>query len=368
MLKKGSIALGLLTASAAFAFAEEPLRLIETAPGKRAWMTQQEIHEISRRQHESGRCGGFMDVTDFPRQPKLFLQPVLDLAGRVPRQQAKVDALLPELSAQNLHDTVNHLSTAFPNRYYQNQTGVDSQNWLKSRYEAFAAGRSDITVKLESHSFRQPSVIARIEGATKPDEIVIVGGHADSINQGSFFPNPGAHAPGADDNASGSSTVLETFRVLAQSGFRPDRSIEFMAYAAEEVGLLGSQAIARRYQREGKKVAAVMQLDMTMFPNSRRELVMISDHTHRDLNSFTKMLIDTYVKMPWREEPCGYACSDHASWTSAGYASTFPFESPTNEMNPNIHSVRDTLDILDADFGLHFAKLALSFAVELSAE
>ncbi len=60
--------------------------------------------------------------------------------------------------------------------------------------------------------------------------------------------------------ASGSSSVLEVFRVLAKNGFRGSRSIEFHAYAAEEVGLRGSQAIASTYQKEGKVVAGMMQL------------------------------------------------------------------------------------------------------------
>jgi Zn-dependent M28 family amino/carboxypeptidase len=63
-----------------------------------------------------------------------------------------------------------------------------------------------------------------------------------------------------DEAASGSSSVLEVFRVLASNGFRGSRSIEFHAYAAEEVGLLGSQAIASTYQKEGKVVAGMMQL------------------------------------------------------------------------------------------------------------
>jgi hypothetical protein len=54
--------------------------------------------------------------------------------------------------------------------------------------------------------------------------------------------------------------VLEVFRVLAKNGFRGSRSIEFHAYAAEEVGLRGSQAIASTYQKEGKVVAGMMQL------------------------------------------------------------------------------------------------------------
>jgi leucyl aminopeptidase len=60
--------------------------------------------------------------------------------------------------------------------------------------------------------------------------------------------------------ASGVSSVLDVFRVLAKNGFRGSRSIEFHAYAAEEVGLRGSQDIAAAYQKAGVQVAGMIQL------------------------------------------------------------------------------------------------------------
>jgi len=353
----------------------ESSRLIETAPGVRHWMQPAEIDSLIEAQHAKGRCGGFVDVTDHPSEPvdltreaptfALLDEPMED---RELRAGAEIAKLIPELASERILTTVQALSTQFTNRYYQSEHGVRSQGWLADQYRALGGHRSDVSVKTVSHRFNQPSVIARIEGATIPNEIVVIGGHADSIRSGM----PGGRdtrAPGADDNASGTSTVLETFRVLAQSGYRPDRTLEFMAYAGEEVGLLGSQDIAQQYRAEGKQVVAVLQLDMTFFPGSGSgEIALIDDHVDPGLTRFLSKLLDAYVHVPWKTESCDYACSDHASWTRAGYLSAFPFEAPMASMNRQIHTSRDLIESgLNASHGLHFAKLALAFALELSS-
>ena len=52
-------------------------------------------------------------------------------------------------------------------------------------------------------------------------------------------------APGADDDASGIATLTEVIRVALANGWKPKRTVKFMGYAAEEVGLRGSNAIAQ---------------------------------------------------------------------------------------------------------------------------
>lgn len=72
------------------------------------------------------------------------------------------------------------------------------------------------------------------------------------------------------------------------------------------------------------------------------------------------------MKAKWIEDKCGYACSDHASWTRAGYPSAFPFETAFSEYNPDIHTPKDTMEKLDAGHGLNYLKLSLAFAVEMA--
>lgn len=84
----------------------------------------------------------------------------------------------------------------------------------------------------------------------------------DSINH--QLPNAAsARAPGADDDGTGSVNAIEAFRVLVQTGFKPSTPVEFHWYAAEEVGLLGSLAIATSYRSVNTPVKAFMQLDMS---------------------------------------------------------------------------------------------------------
>lgn len=338
--------------------AQEKRRLIEISPGKRFWSTRADRAKISRHAHLEGRCGGFMDITDYPvRGPKAFSS-ARRLAGLEPKEQAHVIPLIKEADEGNLITIVTRLS-AFDDRNYQTANGVAAANWIADQYKAIAGTRSDIRVDLVKHRFRQPSVIVTIDGVgPNRAEIVVVGGHLDSISHGK--------APGADDNASGTATVMETYRLLVKSGLRFNRTLQFMGYAGEEEGLLGSQDIATHYREQGRVVAGAIQFDMTMFPGSKALMTYITDYTNKDLTRYTQRLSDEYVKAAWAEDRCGYACSDHASWTSAGYKSVFPFESPFNDYNPDIHTPRDTLDRLSASHGVKYLKLAIAFGVEMA--
>ncbi|KAI5833219.1 Zn-dependent exopeptidase [Schizophyllum commune Tattone D] len=261
--------------------------------------------------------------------------------------------------------------TSFRTRYYRSDTGKQSQQWLLSRIseitDEFApdALRDLITFKEFPHSWGQNSIIVRIEGSTKPDEVVIVSAHQDSTNMWPFLP-----APGADDDGSGTVTILEAYRGLIAAGFQPDRTVEFHWYSAEEGGLLGSQAVAKDYAAKQANVIASSQFDMTAWVKrgTREEVGIITDFVDEEVSNFNKALVDLYLAIPYVETQCGYACSDHASWTQAGYPSSFTIESTFQNSNKNIHSTNDRSDISDEfsfEHILEFSKLATAFAVEL---
>jgi len=105
-----------------------------------------------------------------------------------------------------------------------------------------------------------PSVIATFKGTDATAPRTILGAHLDSINGSN--PTSGK-APGADDDGSGVVNLMEAFRALATSGFKPVSTVEFHFYAGEEAGLLGSNAIATAYKNARTQVKAYMNLDMT---------------------------------------------------------------------------------------------------------
>jgi leucyl aminopeptidase len=316
------------------------------------------------------RCGGYFafetkeEAQKFIAESKANKSENTIFADYSINQEDLVNKHIVRADEMSIRSTILKLSS-FKNRYYKSQTGIDSQAWLKSHWTDLTKHRSDITVEYFNHSsYPQPSVIATIQGES--DDVIVIGGHADSI--AGWWGRENARAPGADDNASGTATVTETLRVLAESGYTPKKTIKFMAYAAEEVGLLGSKDIAKDFKRRGINVEGVLQLDMTNHFGSREDITIITDYTNKAQNDFLGSLIDKYLtNLTWGRDKCGYACSDHASWTSQGYPASTPFETKKSDMNRHIHTSRDTLDNMggNADHALKFSKLALAYVIEL---
>lgn len=88
-------------------------------------------------------------------------------------------------------------------------------------------------------------------------------------------------SPGADDDCSGTVSILEAFRVLAESGFIPvNGPVEFHWYAAEEGGLLGSQAVARYKKESGARIGAMMEF-VSILENSLSSVITVSLTRHQ---------------------------------------------------------------------------------------
>jgi leucyl aminopeptidase len=351
----------------------DALQTYETHEGVTvALVPEARLASLSRAMHARARkCGGFMaHPSREAALDALYFRP--DYAAPAPDISYTIDngavaqALIDQVQASNIVSTINLLASN-TNRYYTQSGGVNAANQIKARWEGYATGRSDVTVELFTHpTWAMPSVIATINGTTLPSEVIVIGGHLDSINSSS--PTTGT-APGADDDASGVAALTEAFRAAMATGFRPQRTLKFMAYAAEEVGLRGSAEIATNYQTAGVNVVGVLQLDMTNFKGSTPDIVLITDNTNAAQNTFVGSLVDTYLPTLTRSTTaCGYACSDHASWHSRGYVASFPFEALMGQHNSRIHTVNDTLANSDSTGGhaAKFARLTAAYMAELA--
>jgi len=331
---------------------QEPLRLIAFSETHREWLPMGAIETLMAKRIN------FMDITDHQEVSTAALPSFAPIPDQ-PRHKPYVDTLLPFLNASYIEATIVALS-ALQTRYYTSQTGVQGAQVLYDSFANFASGRTDITVDKYAHTWVQPSIIATIPGrGPNQNEYVIIGGHEDSVGTSST-----ARAPGSDDDASGVSTLLEVFRVLVQNNYYPDRTVQFITYAGEEAGLLGSQAIATSYRNNNAVVHSVLQLDMTGYGSG--EIGVIGDNVDRNLTDFVKILIDTYSTLGWADSACGYGCSDHASWFRSGYRAAFPFETTFDRYNPYIHTASDTLDRISVQRALEFAKVGLGYVIELA--
>ncbi len=99
-----------------------------------------------------------------------------------------------------------------------------------------------LVAETEDRSVKSWNVVSELKGSTLPDEIILVGGHYDTVLEVS----------GAGDNAGGTAIVMELARIFEKIGSK--RTIRFAAWGSEELGLLGSRSYATKL-REGSEVA-----------------------------------------------------------------------------------------------------------------
>jgi hypothetical protein len=210
----------------------------------------------------------------------------------------------------------------------------------------------------ESHSgTSQKSVVLRIPASSPSSETVLLGAHLDSIN----VKNQN-DAPGADDDASGVAALTEILRLIKSQAIQFKRNVELHAYAAEEVGLIGSSDLAAKRRASGTKIVAMLQLDMIGYGATDPDptLHVITTDTSPVLVRHLKDIISTYSIARWSSAPLSAGTSDHKSWTINGFHAAFAFEHPKN-YNKHLHTADDTSDRLDFTLAAAFTKLALGF-------
>jgi bacterial leucyl aminopeptidase len=285
-------------------------------------------------------------------------------------QNKTLSSLLEKLDSENMR---SHLETftSFHTRYYKSDWGKKSSEWLLDQVNQTLTDAGVGQVQPFPHSWQQSSIIATLPG--KSDKTVVIGAHQDSINL--FLPSI-LSAPGADDDGSGTVTILEALRVLIQdkdfAAGKAKNTLEFHWYSAEEGGLLGSQAIFNAYAAEGRDVKAMLQQDMTGYTHGTlaagepESVGVITDYVDPGLTEFIKEVVSSYCTIPYIETKCGYACSDHASAAKAGYPSAFVIESDFKYSDKKIHTSEDKIEYLDFNHMLQHARLTLGLAYELA--
>lgn len=262
-----------------------------------------------------------------------------DDAGLVERLRADVNALAGDIGSRNV---------------YQEQSLARAAKHITTELE-----RAGWVVKPEVYQVSGvacANLVAEKTGTTKPEEIVVVGAHYDTV----------PITPGADDNASGVAVLLALAREL--SAAKPGRTLRLVAFANEEpiyfqTEFMGSRVYSRGCKKRGERIVAMLSLECLGYYTEEKRtqkypfpLSMVYPSTGNFVavvgNRESKKLVKQVTKSikTSRTIPCesiampdvlpGIGWSDHWSFWQEGYPAVMLTDTALNR-NPHYHRAGD---------------------------
>lgn len=250
--------------------------------------------------------------------------------------------MMDQVNMDSLQATVQHLQD-YQNRLWNSQNAFDASDWIAGRMAALG-------LEVEQQPFyastwtgsgqAAPNVIGIQRGTLYPDVYVVCGSHFDSFSYEAMY--GGGACPGADDNATGVASVLESARIMTQYEF--EYSIVYCAYGCEEMGLYGSEAYASRCQQEGMEILGYFNNDMNGYLyGDQIHIDCIYPNTAAPIGDYYMNVGSVYFpELPIRHVNFNQGDSDHTSFNNHGYMGIYPFEDYQN-YSPNIHTPQDLI-------------------------
>jgi hypothetical protein len=303
------------------------------------------------------------------------------LSGQMKSVNPAIKKIVDEISQDRIAETLKKLES-FDTRYIFSSDddpakGIGAaRRWIFSQFQSYSP-RLEVSydswnVKKKGRIVRDVTlhnVVAVLPGTVNPERRFIVSGHYDSAvirrrpegepaadsdqprNDEALF-DPNAKSPGVTDDGSGTAAVLELARVMSQYEF--EKTIVFVAFTAEEEGLVGSTLYARRARQDNQIIDGVLNNDIIgseVSGNGRIDngsLWIFSedpiDSPSRELARYIKSAGERYVPsmsvdLIFRHDRFGRG-GDHTPFNQEGYAGVRFTSSAENFANQ--HTVTDT--------------------------
>jgi hypothetical protein len=233
-----------------------------------------------------------------------------------------------------------------------------------------------MNVKIASGDLMVPNVVGLLEGSdpTLKAEIVGLGAHLDHLGvQG------GVVYPGADDDGSGDTALLEIARAFHMNGQKPKRSLLFMAFCGEEMGLIGSGWYAAHPVFPNDKMVAELQMDMVGrnsfgAQNGDQKRIDVEAENHDTIRLVGSKRISTdlhntildmnkYVGFKFKYDAEDvYTRSDHYNFAKNGIPIAFTFSG----FHPDYHQPTDTIEKINFEKIANTARLYYLTAASIS--
>jgi len=207
----------------------------------------------------------------------------------------------------------------------QDLANLTEQAWHRGFKPVPLKLQLDASVRSTIRRSETQNVIGRLPGRGRlAHEAVLIGGHYDHFGVGAPV-NGDSIYNGAEDNASGTAAVLASAEAFVGSGVRTGRSILFIGFAAEESGLLGSQALATNPPVPLRDMTAILNMDVMNLYGRTRDFSAVGLDQSSLGQTITRAAVAEGLRISTNQDALvrgAYFRSDHFSLARAGVPGT----------------------------------------------
>ncbi|MDH3890185.1 MAG: M28 family peptidase [candidate division Zixibacteria bacterium] len=281
-----------------------------------------------------------------------FHQPSLDDAiKRAPTLEIDLDSLIGLVIQDSLYAHDSTLQ-AFNGRVAGSSSNRAARDWIAGKFTAF--GYDSVMLDTFSAPINGTTqcynVVATKVGTRFPHHHIVVGAHHDAVTG----------SPGADDNGSGTSGVIELARVL--SGIETDMTFIFVTFDAEEYGLYGSWHYADEASARGDTIVYMFNMDMIGAINNATN-VTVHHGSETNYSVLYNQLADSLLGLTGILSG-NISQSDHWPFTQYDWTSTFIME---YNFSPVYHTYQDSTTYMDFVYMTKMVKSAVAVVYYVNA-
>lgn len=282
--------------------------------------------------------------------------------------------LLNQISLENIQSKLTKLSS-YHTRHTKSKYINEVAEWLKNEFENI--GYKDVSFHeykemIEEKEYNLKNIVCKKDGVNH--KCIMICAHYDSRMELWF--DSYSRAPGANDNASGVSSILEIARILYKKKLNYD--LQYVFFSGEEQNLLGSEHYAKSVRKDNLNLHRLINLDMIGYPKFNRGKIIIERDDHK-LERHNRVVVndkDSLECANIMEQMCIYTnldykpdsifSSDYEPFEKRGYVVVGAYDgSAETELNPHYHSISDTPDKIDWNYLTSITKIVLATILTL---
>ncbi|HXT83346.1 MAG TPA: M28 family peptidase [Verrucomicrobiae bacterium] len=309
------------------------------------------------------------------KSKKMYVKPVPYPIEKSKKIDDEIESILKMVSTDTIKSWVLKLSS-YHTRHSKSKYIHDIADWLRGEFVSMGYDDVDFhtyTENIDGNNYNLQNVYCNKNGIK--DKCILICAHYDSRMK--ILDDSESRAPGANDNASGVSAILEIARIV--KNHRLEYPLQFVLFSGEEQGLLGSKHYAKFVKDNNVNIYRLINLDMIAYPafNPGKIIIELDNNNKPEHNQvkendqdsieFGKEMADMSVYTDLQINLGSIYDSDYEPFEAEGFVVIGAYDGSAQEdQNPHYHDSSDTPDLIDWNYLTSVTKMVLATILKIA--